>query len=332
LLYAGTEHGVYVSFDDGARWQSLQLNLPVTSMRDIVFNGDDIILASFGRGIWILDNASPLRQIAGVHGNYLFKPAIAYRTRPGNDQGTPLPPEEAQLPNPASGAAIDYYIRSASTPVVISIADASGRLVRQWSSSDKPVSVNPKVVDIPAYWLHTQYPPPASPGAHRWMWDLHYAGIGRGRRGMSGGPLAPPGRYTVHLRVNGATYTQSLTLRHDPTYAATDADLRAQFELAEQVETESQAVKSALARATALAKRNPRLQSVIGVEPVNAPDDSEGKPPQDFGTLHYVGDALQGLEGAVESADARPTPDMYSAFSVLKREADKAIREVTVLH
>lgn len=333
LLYAGTERHVYVSFDDGAQWQSLQRNLPVASMRDIVFNGNDVVLATHGRGIWILDNASPLRQISNVRGDaYLFKPATAYRIRPGSDQGTPLPPEEPQLPNPPTGAVIDYYIGSASTPVVIRITDASGREVRQWSSTDKPVSVNPQTVDIPAYWLHTQSPPSAGPGAHRWLWDYTYAGTGRGGFGRGGGPLAPPGTYTVHLLVNGRTYTQPLVLRRDPTAPATDADLRAQFALAERIVAESQSVSAALTRAKQLVKTHPQLQRLVGQAPPTTPDDSVGKPAQDFNSLRYIGDALENLLQAVESADARPTPDHYAAFAVLKRKADNAQRVLVGLH
>jgi photosystem II stability/assembly factor-like uncharacterized protein len=335
LLYAGTERHVYVSFDDGAQWQSLQLNLPVASMRDITFNGDDIILGTHGRGIWILDDASPLRQISSnvaQSAAYLFKPAAAYRTRPGSDEGTPLPPEEAQLPNPPNGALIDYYVGSANTPVVISITDASGRLVRQWSSTDKPDTVNPKSLDIPMYWIHPQSPPSAQRGAHRWIWDLHYGGTGarRGRRG--GGPLAPPGTYTVRLQVNGKTLSQALTVHRDPTYPASDADLNAQFKLAEQIETEMHAVSAALAQAKKLAARDPQLRALVGQAPPTTPDDSVGKPAQDFNSLRYIGDALQGLEGAVEGADARPTPDQYAAYAVLKRKADSAMRLLTRTH
>lgn len=333
LLYAGTERRVYVSFDNGANWQSLQLNLPVSSMRDIVFNGDDVILASFGRGIWILDNASPLRQAADVHGNaYLFAPAVAYRTRPGSDQGTPLPPEEAQLPNPPIGAMIDYYIGAATTPVVIQVTDAAGRTVRQWASTDKPVTVDPKSLDIPMYWVHPQLPLSAEPGAHRWIWDLRYSGTGRARFGRGGGPIAPPGRYTVSLRVNGRTFTQPLVVRRDPTYPATNADLQAQFALAEQIESESQAVRAALSRAKELVGKHPQLKAIVGEEPPTTPDDSVGKPAQDFNSLRYIGDALQTLEGAVESADARPTPDFYAAFDLLKRKADAATRTVDQVH
>ncbi len=326
LLYAGTERHVYVSFDDGAQWQSLQLNLPVASMRDITFNGDDVILGTHGRGIWILDDASPLRQIdARIAGSaaYLFAPAVAYRTRPGSDQGTPLPPEEAALPNPANGAAVDYYVGGATTPLTIQIADASGRTVRQWSSNDRPEIVNPKSLDIPMYWVHPQLPPSAQRGAHRWMWDFQYG---------HGGPLAPPGRYTVRLRVNGRTYTQPLTLRRDPSSPATDADLRAQFDLAERIDALSQSLKSARARAESLVKTHPQLRAVIGQAPPTSPDDSVGKPAQDFSSLRYVSEALQALEAAVESADARPTADQYAAFTILGRSASIAMRAVANVH
>lgn len=335
LLYAGTERHVYVSFDDGAQWQSLQLNLPVASMRDIVFNGNDIILGTHGRGIWILDNASSLRQIDSqvAHSEaYLFKPAVAYRTRPGSDEGTPLPPEEPTMPNPPNGAMIDYYIGMAKTPVVISITDASGRLVREWSSAQKPRTVNPKSLDIPMYWVHPQLPPSAQRGSHRWIWDFRYTGTGAGRFGRAEGPLAPPGRYAVHLRVDGKTYAQPLTLQRDPTAPATDADLRAQFQLAERIEAETQSVKAALARAKALLKQHPQLRAVVGQAPPTTPDDSVGKPAQDFNSLRYIDDALQGLEGAIESADARPTPDQYAAFAVLKGKAENAMRKVTSVH
>ncbi|HKU67589.1 MAG TPA: hypothetical protein VJP85_07435 [Candidatus Baltobacteraceae bacterium] len=335
LLYAGTERHVYVSFDDGAQWQPLQLNLPAASMRDIVFNGDDVILATHGRGIWILDNASPLRQIStqvAQSSAHLFKPAAAYRTRPGSDEGTPLPPEEPALPNPPNGAMIDYYVGSANTPLVIQITDASGRTVRQWSSSDKPVTVNPKSLDIPMYWVHPQLPPSAQPGAHRWIWDLHYAGTGRDRLARGGGPLAPPGAYTVHLRVNGKAFAQTLVLRRDPTYPASDADLRAQFQLAERIDAESVSVKAALAHAQSLLKTHPKLRAIVGQAPPTTPDDSVGKPAQDFGSLRYIGDALQALDAAVESADVRPTPDQYAAFATLKHKADNAMRALVGLH
>jgi len=335
LLYAGTERHVYVSFEDGAQWQSLQLNLPVASMRDITFNGDDVILGTHGRGIWILDNASPLRQISArvaQSSAFLFKPAIAYRIRPGSDQGTPFPLDEAQLPNPPDGAMIDYYVGTANTPLTITIVDAAGHTVRHWSSTDKPETVNPKSLDIPMYWVHPQLPPSAEHGAHRWLWDFRYAGAGAGRFGRGGGPLAPPGIYTVRLQVNGKAYTQQLTLRRDPTAPATDSDLLAQFRLAQQIETQLAAVDAAVKHAQTLVKTHPQVRGILGEEPPSSPDDSVGKPWTNFDSLLYVRMNLQNLEGAVESGDARPTPDHYAAYAVLVRKAQNALRALAQVH
>ncbi|MFN2449637.1 MAG: hypothetical protein ABR508_07580, partial [Candidatus Baltobacteraceae bacterium] len=332
LLYAGGEHHVYVSFNDGGNWQSLQLNLPTASMRDITFNGDDVILGTHGRGIWILDNASPLRQTTAAVAKstaHLFAPAVAYRTRAGSDDGTPLPPDEYALPNPQTGAALDYYLASGSGRVRLEIADASGRTVRQWSSSDPPVTIDPKLVDIPAFWLQPQLPPPSTPGAHRFYWDLHYAGMTGARRRRGGnGPLAPPGHYLVRLTAGGRTYTQALQLRRDPTYPATDADLRAQFALTVAIENEAARVRTAATRVAALLKSRPSLQALAGTAPVSSPDDSVGTPAQDFGSLRFIADALANLEGAVQSGDARPTADMYAAFARLRVKAARAFAQV----
>jgi photosystem II stability/assembly factor-like uncharacterized protein len=320
LLYAGTERHVYVSFDDGANWQSLQLNLPVASMRDIVFNGNDIVLGTHGRGIWILDNASPLREAARVHGNYLFKVQTAYRTRecPTFCQGTPLPPDEAQLPNPAIGATIDYNVAASSTPVVLTITDGSGHTVRRWSSTDKPQTINPNNLDIPAYWIPAPVTLSAASGAHRWIWNYTY----------DDGLLAPPGRYTVSLRINKKTFTQPLVLRADPTYPASNADLQAQYDLAVTIVDLEGRVKSSLARARALLKTHPQLSAVVGGQPAGSPDDSEGKPAQDFLSLRYLSNVLRALQDQVESADARPTPDDYAAYAILQGKAEATMSKV----
>ena len=324
LLYAGTERRVYVSFDDGANWQSLQLNLPPASMRDIVFNGDDVILATHGRGIWILDNASPLREINRTverSNAYLFAPAVAYRTRPGSDQGTPLPLDETTLPNPPTGAIIDYFVAGATTPLVLEIVDDTGRVVRRWSSSDKPERVNAKALDIAAVWVQPEQPPSAQTGAHRFLWNLQCASK----------VLAPPGRYTIRMNVSGKTYSQPLTVRRDPTYPAGDADLHAQFELAQAIDAQATIVAAALKRAKTLVSSHPQLRSVVGAAPVGSPDDSIGKPAQDFNSLRYIGDALHGLLQAVEGADARPTPDQYTAFGILRAKAAAGIAAVDAI-
>ena len=320
LLYAGTERHVYVSFDDGASWQSLQLNLPPASMRDIVFNGDDIILATHGRGIWILDDASPLREIdrAVARSNaYLFAPAVAYRTRPGSDQGTPLPLDETTLPNPPSGAMIDYYVAGASTPLVLEIVDQTGRVVRRWSSSDTPERINAKELDVAAVWKQPQQPPSSERGAHRFVWNEQYANK----------VLAAPGHYTVRMNVSGKTYSQPLMLRRDPTYPASEADLRAQFDLAQAIDATATQVAQTRKRAQAMEKTHPQLQSVIGEAPESTPDDSVGKPAQDFNSLRYIGERLHDLLDAIEGADARPTPDQYAAFSILRAKAARAMAE-----
>lgn len=300
-------------------------------MRDITFNGDDVILGTHGRGIWILDDAAPLRQSTSAVAQgaaHLFAPAVAYRTRAGSDQGTPLQPDETAMPNPATGALIDYFVGNASGTLQLQILDASGNVVRAWASTDPVVRPDYKALDIPAYWFAPQPPPSAQPGAHRWIWDLHYAGTGPRRRRGGGGPIAPPGRYTVRMTIGGRTYNQPLIVRRDPTYPATDADLRAQFELALAIERESDVVSAAGRRGATLLKAHPALRAVIGTPPGSTPDDSVGMPAQDFNSLRYIGDALQNLQGAVESADARPTADMYASFAHLKAKAARAIGRI----
>jgi photosystem II stability/assembly factor-like uncharacterized protein len=234
LLFAGTELGVYVSFDDGDGWQSLQLNLPPASARDIAVHENDLIVATHGRGFWVVDDISVLRQITGDVASsdaFLFKPADAIEMPAGTENGTPLPKDEPFAENAPAGAAIDYYLKSeAAGPVTIEILDARGESVRRESSADRPAPVNPDALNIPAHWVHRPEPPPASAGMHRWIWNLRpapVAGGGRGGRGsggsgagagsdQGGGRQAAPGPYLVKLTVNGRTYTQPLTVKADP--------------------------------------------------------------------------------------------------------------------
>ena len=177
LLYAGTERGVYVSFDDGANWQPLQLNLPVTSIRDIAIHGDDLVLATHGRSFWVMDDVASLRQMAAARaagGDYLFAPAAAYRVREGNQEGTPLPLDEAQVDNAPAGLYIDYYLaREANARVAIEILNADGRVVRRWSSAEPVKAADPKSVDYTTHWIAQHPVPETSAGAHRFVWDFH---------------------------------------------------------------------------------------------------------------------------------------------------------------
>ncbi|MFY9885404.1 MAG: hypothetical protein WAK15_11595, partial [Candidatus Cybelea sp.] len=173
LLYAATENGVYVSFDSGANWQSLQLDLPHTSVRDLIVHQNDAIVATHGRGFWILDDLEPLRELARttVHGPHLFAPALAYRVRRATSTDTPLPPEEPTGENPPDGAIIDYALASPARHVVISIYDSSGRLVRSYSSDDSaPAPI--AHLDKPTYWERPFTRPSTVAGMHRFVWDL----------------------------------------------------------------------------------------------------------------------------------------------------------------
>jgi hypothetical protein len=230
LIYAGTERAVFVSFDDGDHWQSLQLNLPAASMRDLAIHGDDLIVATHGRGFWVLDDIAALRQINPEVTNsaaFLFRPADAINLTPGSDNGTPMPRDEPLAENPPFGAMIDYYLKSnAAGPVTLEILDPAGELIRRYSSEDKIPSVNPDTLSIPAFWVRTQEPLSAVAGMHRWIWDLRPtptarpagAGGGGGGGGFGGRGVATvlPGIYTVKLTAGGMSYTQPLVVKMDP--------------------------------------------------------------------------------------------------------------------
>ncbi len=164
LLYAGTETGVFVSFNDGDEWQPLQLNLPDCSVRDLVIHDDDLVIATHGRSFWILDDVTPLRQLSAQVANadtVLFRPETAYRVRPSSFEGTPMPVDTAQAENPPAGAVIDYYLKSPPSGVItLEVWDSAGKLVRRYSSSDKPPQIDPKRVDFPTSWIH--FPKPLS--------------------------------------------------------------------------------------------------------------------------------------------------------------------------
>jgi hypothetical protein len=227
LLFTGTERSVFVSFDDGDQWQSLQLNLPPASMRDLAIQADDLIVATHGRGFWVIDNISLLRQLGddvAKANAYLYQPADAYLLTPGNDNGTPMPRDEPIAENPPFGAMIDYYLKSnVSGPVTIEIVDPAGDVIRKYSSEDKPAAVNLETLNIPAYWIRTPETVSTTAGMHRWIWDLRptppprpAAGGGGGFGGRGGASLVLPGTYTVRFTVGGKTLAQPLIVRADP--------------------------------------------------------------------------------------------------------------------
>jgi photosystem II stability/assembly factor-like uncharacterized protein len=229
LLVAGTELGVFVSFNDGNDWQSLQLNLPPTSNRDLAFKGNDLIVATHGRGFWVIDDISVLRQMSPevtTTDAFLFKPADAFILPPGTDDGTPTQKDEAWAENPPTGAIIDYYLKAdQSSPVLLEITNSAGQTVRRYSSTDPVQPMDPNTLVVNAVWQRPQEALSARAGLNRFVWDFRPTpppSTGRGGRGGGGGggrgglPPSPPGSYTVKLTVNGKTLTQPLILKADP--------------------------------------------------------------------------------------------------------------------
>jgi hypothetical protein len=276
LLYAGTETAVWVSFDDGAHWRSLQLNLPHTSMRDLMVRGDDLIVATHGRGFWILDDIAPLRQmtaeVAGAEA-FLFRPAEAVRVRRSLNSDTPLPADEPAGENPPDGAIIDYVLGAGvSGPVTLEIVDAAGHPVRRYSSTDRPWITDEELAKqtIPPYWVKLPETLRGDAGMHRWVWDLHYeaplateysypiAAVPHRTPRSPLGPLALPGTYTVRLIAGGRTLTAPLTVTIDPRVATPPAGIAQMFDvemrLADMLTRSSRALLEARSAAAQLDK------------------------------------------------------------------------------
>ena len=306
LLYAGTELGVYVSFDGGDHWQSLQLNLPVTSVRDLVVHGDDLVAATHGRSFWILDNIAPLREAAAkaeTTSAILYTPITAYRVKHDLFLGTPLPPEEPQAQNPPEGAYIDYYLPEAASEITLDILDATGQLVRHYSSSDQPVPP-PQSPAIAERWMPKPQRLSNAPGMHRFIWDLRYGHPrevtiddpeGTGIESWIG-PLIVPGKYKARLTVNGRSLVQPFDVKLDPRCTTSQADLVTQFQWAQRAFDDLIAT---------------RLQ-------IRELHDS--KPSRDFDTLRANFTAA--LE-AIESADRAPTAQAIQLFLA----SDKLLHE-----
>ncbi len=255
LLYACTEKGVYVSFNDGDDWQSLQLNLPITSVRDLVVHENDLVIATFGRSFWILDNVTPLRQLNSqlqASKAFLFVPQTALRVRPGYDQGTPVPMDEPLSANPPDGAVLDYYLRETSgSPVQLEIFDSAGKLVRRFASDDKLYKTDPNSVKLTMDWVRDPQPLLNEPGMHRFVWDLHHTlpeGMHRWSY-LSDGPWAIPSNYSVKLTANGQTTAQPLTIKMDPRSNASADALQHQLALASQLSNTLGQVSTALQQA-----------------------------------------------------------------------------------
>ena len=351
LLFAGTERAIYVSFNDGDSWQSLQLNLPATSMRDLVIHNDDIVVGTHGRSFWILDDITPLRQLneqIAAAPAFLFKPGIAYRVRRNVNTDTPLPPEEPAGKNPPDGAIIDYTLQSAAPAAVkLQILDASGKIVRAFSSTDKPEATTEelgKELNVPLYWIRPPQILSDAAGQHRFVWDLRtpppaslrheypISAIVHDTPRLPVGPAVMPGVYTVKLEVAGQTFSQPLEIKMDPRITAPVDQLDQQFRLASRICDAMNSTFASLAQVRAvrsqlrdLAHQAPKgeiADAIRALEEKVAPFEEAAAgsgPAAHQQTFAQLNSQFAQLLAVVDGADAAPTQTAQDTIGDLQR-------------
>lgn len=320
LLFAGTNRSVYVSFDDGTNWQPLTQNFPTTWVRDLQIHDNDLIAGTQGRGIWVMDDIEPLRELAAqpnITPDHLFKPARAWRLRANENKDTPPPPETPLGQNPPTGAIFDYLLKgSPHGPVTITVRDQNGSVVRRFSSKDKPENL-PASRYFQKGWIREPQRISTLPGMHRFVWDLRYprpkaTGYGYSIAAVwhDGTPLTPegalilPGEYTVTLTVDGKSQTEPLTVRMDPRVHVSEEALKEQLDLA-------QSVDSTLSLATSTSESISRSLQNAKKAHATAMSDSLSEIGHRVSGLAGV---LSSLSGAVQSADAAPTQGQKEVF------------------
>ncbi|MBI1851398.1 MAG: glycoside hydrolase [Planctomycetes bacterium] len=343
ILYAGSEREVYVSFDDGDHWQSLRLNMPATSIRDLVVKDDDLVVGTHGRSFWILDDVTPLRQIdaaAAAPDAHLFAPQVAWRVRWNTNTDTPLPQEEPAGSNPPDGAIVDYWLATdATSPVTLEILDAKGTLVRRYSSADSP---EPLVEgrNIPDYWIRPPHLLSAKAGMHRFTWDLRHeppavesfeypiSAIEHDTPREPRGIWALPGSYAVRLTVGSRALTQPLEVRMDPRVTASARDLELQFAESKRLDD--------LLRKTADVRRSANgVREQLKKRPPPAPLDADAAAlDAKIAALESGGDAanlgrtsqeLSQLLEIVQGADASPTDSVRAAIADTTKVGDQLL-------
>lgn len=350
LLFAGTERAVHVSFDDGDHWQSLRLNMGATSIRDLIIKGDDLCVGTHGRGFWILDNITPLRQMQDAivkSAAHLFKPQTAFRVRGNTNSDTPLPPDVPAGENPPDGAVIDYYVGSAARGLVtLEIKDSTGAVVRRYASDD-PAPADEPLLNIPPYWIRPPQKLSAETGTHRFLWDLHYkpvpgvapnypiAAVYKNTAPAPTSPWAMPGNYTVVLTVNGKKYQQPLRLDMDPRVKTSSADLKKQFDTSMQMYNEWVALNAVSDQARKIRGQIAELRPMVGDATLKAHLEALAEKIQNvagaggggFGgggggaagggarmTAASVMGRARTLFGLIEEADVAPTTQIMAAL------------------
>ncbi|HLW82616.1 MAG TPA: hypothetical protein VKS20_11320 [Candidatus Acidoferrales bacterium] len=347
LLFAGTETGVWVSFDDGAKWQSLQLDLPTVPVHDLTIHRDDLIIATHGRAFWILDDISPLRQMTAEVANqdaYLFKPRKAYRFRGGSFH---LPGGIAAGENPPSGAIIDYSLKTApKEPITLEILDSKGKLVQKYSSK----SEKPSAPGGFSFFGRGRATLDAKAGLNRFVWDLRYkpptsvpGAVSWG--GRPSGAIAVPGNYQVKLTVAGHDYTAPLQVEEDPRIHVSEAALQQQFDFNQQINARitdaddavnqirelhgqiealekrlagNEKAKAALDSAKQLDKKLTAVEDAI-----IQPKSKSGEDPLNYPIM--IADQMMALVSTVDSADGAPTASSREVFAVLNKQLDEQV-------
>ena len=351
LLFAGSETHVWVSFDDGDHWQSLRLNMPATSIRDLVIKDDDIVLGTHGRSFWILDDITPLRQLAAARpradATILFAPQVATRFRWNKNTDTPIPPDEPAGENPPDGAIIDYVMGAGTTgPATLEILDWWGKVVRRYTSTDTAMAPA-DIGNIPAYWIRPTRVLSAAPGMHRFVWDLTYprpavlnsaypiAAILHDTPREPRGPWALPGRYTVRLTTGGKTFTQPLTVRMDPRVKTPIADLQQQFATSQQLSDDIRRDSAALAQVRTLRTELRAARERGGASVADAISSLDAKAAALEGaggggrggrgvgagnSFSSLNGELTALYGIVHGSDRAPTTQALAAVADVQRQ------------
>ncbi|HTW62378.1 MAG TPA: hypothetical protein VMD55_11265 [Terracidiphilus sp.] len=351
LLFAGTEFGVYVSFNDGLHWQHLNLSLPVSSIRDLNIHGSDLIVATHGRSFWVLDDIAPLRQAASAEGShaYLYAPPPAIRVDNDTFLGTPLPPEEPQAGNPPNGAIVDYYLPADATKISLQILDAQGRVLRHFASDDKNASKRP-LLPIAERWFPKPQTLSTAPGEHRFIWDLAAGGAsariedGDNASAAPPGPRVPPGDYTLRLIVDGVQLDRPLRAVMDPRVTATPQELARQYALADSVYGQTLLSRKAMAelasvesRLTTLVGNAPppelaailagalaRLKRIESGEEEDSDEGSDGKQENEAG-LAQANAGLAAVLGVCESGHRQPPAQALELLSQVSKAARESI-------
>jgi photosystem II stability/assembly factor-like uncharacterized protein len=348
LLYAGSETQVYVSFDDGDHWQSLRLNMPATSIRDLTVKDDDLVAGTHGHGFMILDNLEPLRQIATIgeaklasESAHLYTPETTYRIRNNMNPPTPWPPDMATGDNPPWGAMIDYTVGPQfSGAITLEILNAAGSTIATFSSTDPVIPIDPRYPD-PAYWARPQQIVSTTPGHHRFQWDMRYAEV----PGMSTGPDASeaiphntpsvptspfvmPGTYTVRMTAGGKTQTAPLKIVMDPRVKTSMADLAEQFKVSKAIYDDELAATKALHEITVLrdqlkagsatlatdaASLQAKLNAIAGAE---RGEGGRRGGPAGPPNLSGVRTQLARMEHSIQAADFAPTQAQIEAVEL----------------